>query len=1086
MRRLLTILGLAALLPAPLLAQRMRADSAFLAQMRWRSIGPATMAGRVSGVTANPLNPKVIYVGFATGGLWKSVNAGTTWEPVFDRTGAHAVSEVAIAPSDTSVVWVGTGEEDSRNSISPGNGVYKSTDGGRTWANMGLRETQHIGRVLIHPTNPNVVWVAALGHAWGPNRDRGLYKTTDGGTTWRLVKFISDRAGFVDVTLDPSNPDVLYATSWLRQRTAYSLQSGGPGSGLWKSTDGGETWAAVTGNGLPTTTWGRASVAVAPSAPSTVYVLVEADSNPNPESVRAARVRGFVPDTTKKAQLQSGLFRSTDAGGTWTRMNGENNRPFYFSQIRVDPRNPDRVYWLSVNARYSNDGGRTYRTVGSAIHVDYHAMWIDPNDPDHYLVGQDGGLSQTWDRGRTYDALLQMAVGQFYAVAYDMQRPFWVCGGLQDNGEWCGPTESPLGRIYNEQWTSVNGGDGFYAQIDPTDADVIYVESQGGSINRLNLRSWERRSIRPGVRPGGAGAAFGFGGQTLARVLEDSLLLARGDTTQPLTPDRQHEVDSLRARIAADTAYLSRNRFNWSTPFLLSPHNTRTLYIGGQRVWKSVDRGDTWVPISEDLSTRDTMKLRVSLTATGGITSDITSAETHGTVVTLAESPVRPGILFAGTDDGNVWLSRNDGVAWENLTSRFPGVPRATWVTRVEPSAFDSATVYVSFDGHRNDDFKPYVFVSTDFGRTFRSISANLPATEYVHVVREHPRRRDILFVGTELTAYVSTDAGSSWHPFNAGLPPAPVHDLKIHSRDHTLIAATHGRSIYTVDIGPLEQASDSLLGADVAVFAPEPALMYSSRAAGGGVGSRGSKIWSAPNPPTGVRIPIRIRGEEPPMARGPRPGADTAQANPLAMVFGEQAAEYMGQAGLGGGPGGGAGGIMALLMGGPARPAGDTVRVSVTDVRGDTVRTFWTNARPSPLKWVTWDMRRDRTPLGPAGVRDSVRGAQRMAFLRDSIRTAMQDTTGGRQPAPGGLQALFRDPQPREPGQFNNPLQRLIGGGGGGGGFGGIGGLLGGTGPMVEPGTYLITVRLNGRDYKQVARIERPEQTSALSGGWR
>jgi len=1079
MRRFLTLLGLVLLLPAPAFAQRMRADSAFLAQMRWRSIGPANMSGRVSDVEAIPANPKVIYAAFATGGVWKSVNAGTTWAPVFDGTGQHSVSELAIAPSDTNVIWAGTGEEDSRNSISPGAGVFKSTDGGRTWTNMGLRETQHIGRIVIHPTNPNVVWVAALGRAWGPNRERGLYKTTDGGTTWRLVKAISDRAGFVDLAIDPSNPDVLYGVSWQRVRGPYFLQSGGPGSGLWKSTDGGETWTAVTGNGLPTTTWGRAGVAVAPSNANTMYLLVEADSNPNPESVRAARVRGFVPDTTRRQTLQSGLFRSTDAGATWTRMNSENNRPFYYSNLRVDPRNPDRIYWLSTQARYSNDGGRTYRTVGSGIHVDYHAMWIDPNDPDHYILGQDGGLGQTFDRGRTYDAILQMAVGQFYAVGLDMQRPFWVCGGLQDNGTWCGPTETPVGRIYNEDWISVNGGDGFYALIDPTDADIIYVESQGGSTSRLNLRTWERQSIRPGVRRGGGGGFGGFGGgQSLARMLEDSLIIARGDTTQPLTPDRQRVVDSLRTRIAADTAYLMRNRFNWSTPFVISAHNPSTLYLGGHRVWKSVDRGDDWVPISEDLSTRDTLKLRVSLTATGGITSDITSAETHGTVVTVAESPVRPGIVWAGTDDGNVWLTRNDGAAWENLTARFTGVPRATWVSRVEPSAFDSATVYVSFDGHRSDDFRPYVFVSTDFGRTFRSISANLPATEYVHVVREHPRRRQILFAGTELAAYVSTDAGESWRPFNAGLPPVPVHDLKIHPRDRQLVAATHGRSIWTLEIGPLEQATDSLLNADVAVFAPEPALMYNSRAAGGGVGSRGSKPFSAPNPPTGVRIPIRIRGEEPQMARGQRPGADTAQA-PLAAVFGEQAAEFLGQAGVGGGPGGG--GIMALLMGGPARAPGDTVLVVVTDVRGDTVRTFYTNARPSALRWLTWDMRRDRTPLSPSGVRDSIVGARRMAFLRDSLRTAAGDTAAGQRPG-AGMQALMRDPEPREPGQFNNPLQRVMGGGRGGG----AAGLLGGAGSFVEPGTYLITIRLGGREYKQVARIERPVQTSALSGGWR
>jgi len=1080
MRRILTVLGLALLLPVPLLAQRMRADSAFLAQMRWRSIGPANMGGRVSDIEAIPSNPKVIYVAYATGGVWKSVNAGTTWTPIFDRTGAHAVSELAIAPSDTNVIWAGTGEEDSRNSISPGNGVYKSTDGGRTWANMGLRESHHIGRIVIHPRDPGIVWVAAVGRAWGFNRERGLYKTTDGGATWRLVKSISDRAGFVDVAIDPSNPDVLYATSWQRVRGPYFLHSGGPGSGLWKSTDGGETWSAITGHGLPTTTWGRAGLAVAPSNPSYVYLILEADSNPNPESVRASRLRGYVRDTTRQQRLQSGLFRSTDAGATWTRMNSENNRPFYYSQVRVDPRNPDRVYWLSTQARYSNDGGRTYRTVGSGIHVDYHALWIDPNDPDHYIIGQDGGLGQTYDRGRTYDATLQMAVGQFYAVGLDMQRPFWVCGGLQDNGSWCGPTETPLGRIYNEHWTSVNGGDGFYSLIDPTDPDVIYVESQGGSTNRLNLRTWERQSIRPGVRRGGGGGGGFGGGQSLARLLDDSLIIARGDTAQPLSPDRQRVVDSLRARIAADTAYLNRNRFNWSTPFLISSHNAQTLYLGGNRVWKSTNRGDAWIPISDDLSTRDTMKLRVSLTATGGVTSDVTSAETHGTVVTLGESPVRPGIVWAGTDDGNVLVTRNDGANWENLTARFPGVPRSTWVSRVEPSAFDSATVYVSFDGHRSDDFRPYVFVSNDFGRTFRSIGAGLPATEYVHVVREHPRRREILFVGTELTAYVSTDAGESWQPFNAGLPPAPVHDLKIHPRDRQLVAATHGRSIWAVDIGPLEQATDSLLNAAVAVFAPEPALLYNARATGGGVGSRGARLFSVPNPPTGVRIPIRIRGDEPAVARGPRgPVPEEGGQAQLAQVFGEQAAEYMQAAGLGGGPGGG---IMGLLMGGPARAPGDTVLVVVTDIRGDTVRTFYTNARPSALRWITWDMRRDRAPLGPAAVRDSIRSAARMAFLRDSLRTAMQDTTGGRRPGPAGMQALMRDPQPGEPGQFNNPIQGLMGGGRGG--FGGLGAL--GGGGTAEPGAYLITVRLNGRDHKQVAVIERPVQTSALSGGWR
>jgi photosystem II stability/assembly factor-like uncharacterized protein len=1078
MRRTLALLSLLLAVPALARGQTARADSGFLASFRWRSIGPANMTGRVVDIEGNPHNPKEIFVAFATGGLWKTVNAGTTWMPVFDRTGVFATSEIAIAPSDTSVIYVGTGEPNSRNSISPGAGVFKSTDGGRTWAYVGLRETQFIGRVLVHPTDPNVAWVAALGHAWGPNRERGIYKTTDGGKTWRQVKFVSDRAGFVDIALDPANPNTLFATAWERVRGPYFLTSGGPGSGLWQSADGGEHWSEIKGHGLPTTTWGRAAVAVAPSNPSYVYLLVEADSNPNPESVRRSRQRGYVPDTAKAQKLQSGLFRSTDGGQSWTRMNSEDDRPFYYSQLRVDPKDADRVYWLSTSFRFSNDGGKTYRTVGQGIHTDYHALWVDPNDPDHYVVGEDGGVAQTFDRGRSYDAILQMAVGQFYAIGLDMQRPFWVCGGLQDNGSWCGPSQSPSGRITNEDWTTVNGGDGFYAAIDPTDANTIYSESQGGAIARLNLRTWERRGIRPGTVPTAGGGGFFGGGTTIGRMLEDSVILARGDTTKPPTPEQRRVVDSLEARILADTAVLSRNRFNWQAPFLISPHNPRTLYLGGQRVWKTVDRGDHWMPISQDLSTRDTAKVRISMVTTGGITVDATNAETHGTVTTVAESPVRPGLLWAGTDDGNVWLTRNDGVTWENLTGRFPGVPRGTWVSRVEPSSFDSATVYVTFDGHRSDDFHPYVYASTDFGKTFHAIMAGLPDSEYVHVIREDPRRRELLFLGTEATAYVSTDAGQSWHRFNDGLPPAPVHDLKIHPRDPELVAATHGRSIYVVDIGPLEQATDSMLNAPVALFAVEPALLYNNRGAGGGVGSVGSKLFSVPSPRAGARIALRIKGEAPRQFAG-RPGADTSAFNPMAAVFGEQAAQYMQEAGFGGGRGGG---LMALLLGGGGPPAAATRPVVITDVAGDTVRMLYTNARPSPLRWISWDLRREREPLGPAEVRDSARAAERVAVVRDSLRRVAGDTTGGR---PTNLIAMLRDPQRGEPGSFDNPIQRALRGGGGFG-FRGARGLLGGAGAYVEPGEYLVTIRLDGHEYKQPIRVVRPSQSSALSGGWR
>jgi hypothetical protein len=556
------------------------------------------------------------------------------------------------------------------------------------------------------------------------------------------------------------------------------------------------------------------------------------------------------------------------------------------------------------------------------------------------------------------------------------------------------------------------------------------------------------------------------------------VVVARGDTTVPVTPAQQHVLDSLNARIAADTAVLTRDRFNWSTPFFISVHNPSTLYIGGQRVWKTVDRGDHWYPISPDLSTRDSAKIKMSLALTGGITLDATSAETHGTVVALAESPVRPGIIWAGTDDGNLWLSRNDGVTWENLTGHAQGVPRTTWVSRVEPSSFDSATVYVTFDGHRNDDFHPYVYVSNDLGKTFRSIKGNLPDTEYVHVIREDPRRKDLLFLGTELTAWVSTDGGASWEHFNEGLPPAPVHDLKIHPRDRQIVAGTHGRSIYVMDIGPLERATDTLLNAPVAVFPVEPALLYNARGAGGGVGSIGNRPFSVPSPRPAALIPIRIKGEAPRQLAG-RPGGDTTQFNPMAAMFGEQAAQFMQEAGLGGG-GGRGGGLMALLMGPTGRPSADTVPVVITDAKGDTVRVLYTNARPAALRYISWDLRRDRAPLGPAELRDSAKATIRIAQVRDSLRRAAGDTVAGARPT--GLMALMRDPNPGEPGSYLNPIQQALGGFG----FRGAGGLLGGTGPFVEPGTYLVTIRLDGKEYKQPIEVVRPSESSALSGGWR
>lgn len=1014
-----------ALLATPASAQSVRLDTTLLAGFAWRPIGPANMAGRISGIAANPLNPKVIYVATATGGLWKTVNAGTTWTPIFENQPVHSISEVAVAPSDTSVIWIGTGEEDSRNSISPGGGVFKSTDAGRTWTFMGLKDTRAIGRVLIHPTDPNTVYIAALGHAWGPNAERGLYKTTDGGRTWQKVNFVSDRAGFIDVAMDPTDPNVLLAASWERVRGPYFLRSGGPGSALWRSEDGGTTWRRVTGGGFPATTLGRIAVAFAPSNHLVVYAHVEADSIPNAESLR----RGFVADTTKRQKLQSGLYRSADGGTTWAKMNDDNDRPFYYSQVRVDPRNPDRVYWFGANLSFSNDGGRTMRRIGQGVHSDFHAMWIDPADPDHYIVGEDGGVDITYDRGRSYDHVMQMALGQFYAVSVDLQKPFWVCGGLQDNGSWCGPSQTlrPTG-IQNQDWINVGGGDGFYTAMDPADPNIVYSESQGGAIQRTDLSTGERTSIRPGGRP-------------LSQFLEDSLIVTRGDTTVPATPDQQRRIDAYRARVREDS--LARPRFNWSSPFFVSPHNPTTLYMGGNRLFKSVDRGDHWVPVSEDLSTRDTMRIRVSTKTTGGVTLDATGAETYGTITTAAESPLRPGILWAGTDDGNVWVSRNDGATWENLAGRFPGVPPKTWVTRVEPSHFDSATAYVTFDGHRDDNFRPYVFVTSDFGRTFRSLSAGLPDDFYVHVIREDPRRRELLFLGTEYGPFVSLDAGQTWARFNRGMPTAPVHDIVIHPRDRVAVAGTHGRSIFTVDVGPLEELTDSAQSATVALFSVDPAVLYSPRM---NQASVGSKLFTAPNPPYGARIAYRLAGT---------PAADTLAARrPAAADTAAQEPQQEGpQAGF------------AARMGfGAQRAPGraDTVTLVVTGPAGDTVRAMKVSGTPG-LHWVSWDLRRNRAPLGPAARRDSIRAADRQRVARDSAMAAARaDTTGGRR---GRMP--FRDPEPGEPGTPVLPSGSGFGGGGRGfGGFGGAG--------FVVPGDYLLTLKVGSTELHKVIHVER------------
>jgi hypothetical protein len=613
LRLLPLLVGAAALAPQPAVAQApapraVQIDSTTLAGMRWRQVGPANMSGRITDIEGIP-GSRTFYFAAAAGGIWKTTNSGTTYQPVWrgDR-GVISMGDLAIAPSDTNVVYAGTGEEDSRNSISPGGGLYRSSDGGKSWQLTGLEKTETIGRIVVHPRDPNTVYVAALGAIWRSNPERGLYKTTDGGRSWQLVKFVSDKAGFVDVALDPRNPDVVYAASWERVRTPYSLKSGGPGSALWKSTDAGKTWAKVEGNGWPTTTLGRIGLGMSPSNPDVIYAMVEADS---------ARGQG---------RLNNGLYKTENGGGSWTKVHDSNTRPFYYSQVRVHPTDPNTFWFSSTPVLYSRDGGKTVGNATVGIHVDHHAMWLDPKDPSRMIVGNDGGVALSWDGGGTWDFQNQMALGQFYEVSYDMAVPYRVCGGLQDNGSWCGPSRR-RGQTTNAMWFTVNGGDGFYTQQDPSDPNTIYAESQGGRMSRIDYATGERTQLgSPSWR-------------ALYTQYEDSIVVARGDTTRPATADQQKRIADLRRRQVADSSSLDM-RFNWNTPFLLSPHNPRVFYAAANRVLKSTNRGENLTPISPDLSKKEWDKITLSRTTTGGITNDATGAETYGTVVALAESSV--------------------------------------------------------------------------------------------------------------------------------------------------------------------------------------------------------------------------------------------------------------------------------------------------------------------------------------------------------------------------------------------------------------------------------------------------------------
>ena len=762
-------------------AQRQSSPSlgAFLDNLKFREIGPADMGGRIDDFAVVESQPSIIYVATASAGVWKSINGGTTWEPLFDKEEVSTIGDVTLAPSDPSIVWAGSGEANNRQSSSWGNGVYKSTDAGRTWTNVGLKETHHIARIEIHPADPNTVYVAAAGRLWGPSKERGVYKTTDGGRSWTQALAINDDTGVIDIAMDPQSPGTVYAAAYQRRRSAFGFNGSGPHSALYKTTDGGASWKKLT-KGLPEGgETGRIGLSIYKRNPNIVYAIIE--------------------------HARGGVFRSEDKGESWTRMSDVNPRPMYYSQVRIDPNNDQRIWALGAPMYYSEDGGKTFRTnLVQRIHGDHHAMWINPANSDHMLVGSDGGIHVSYDRGRTWDYVNTIALAQFYEVGVDMKKPYNVCGGLQDNGSWCGPSQSLLTHgITNEDWYRVGGGDGFYVQVDSNDANTVYAESQDGNLFRRDLRTGESRSIRPEPKEGEA-----------------------------------------------------RYRFQWNSPVVISGHDSRTIYYGGNILFKSANRGDQWTKLGGDLTTGiDRNKQPIM----GKVPDRETLSRHDGVqafpcITTVSESPVNPAVLWAGTDDGNLQVTRNGGESWKNVAGLVPGVPKGTYVSRVIASHHGAGTAYVTFDGHRGNDFNVYIFRTADYGETWTPISEGIPRNNgVVNVIREHHRNANLLFAGAEYGAYVSFDRGGYWHRLKGNLPTVPVDDIAIHPRDNDLILGTHGRSIWLLDdITPLEQMSEKITAADLHLFAVRPAVSWRLSATGG---STGHKLFLAENPPYGALI---------------------------------------------------------------------------------------------------------------------------------------------------------------------------------------------------------------------------------------
>jgi photosystem II stability/assembly factor-like uncharacterized protein len=790
--------------------------------LRFRPVGPEVQGGRIVDIEAPLAHPDSFVVAFASGGLWRTDNRGGSWTPLFDRESSITIGDVALADPDGQTIYVGTGESNSSRTSYAGTGVFKTTDGGRTWRHLGLSDSHHIGRVLVDAADPRTVYVAAAGHLYTDNAERGVYKTTDGGETWTRVLFVDDRTGAIDLVQDPSHPEVLYASTWERARTARNFLESGPGSGIWKTSDAGAHWTRLAG-GLPAgATVGRIGLALPASRPQTLYAVIDnqtmrAETEPLDEETppgeltpRRLRVLGAdafarlddavitrflrrydFPKSLKAAALKRDVkagklsvadlvsylsdanrdlferqivgpevYRSDDGGATWARTHSGRldqvyySFGYYFGRISVDPSDPERVYFGGVPLLGSADGGKTWTGLDErGVHVDHHVVFVDPRAPQRLALGNDGGLNFSFDRGQTWTKVNNLPVGQFTTLAVDNATPYNIVGGLQDNGVMRGPSTYMPGKSDPSAWRAIYGGDGSAVAVDPKDAEVVYTGSQFGFSARLNLKTGERTRIRPHPE------------------------LSADKKEKPL-------------------------RYNWVTPLVVSPHSREILYYGANRLYRSFDRGDTWTPISDDLTE-------------GLEQGDVP----FGTITQVSESPKRFGLIAVGTDEGKVWITRDGGTSWADVSA---GLAPGRWVSRVVTSSFDEGTVYVTQNGYRDDDFTPHVFRTADYGRTWESLAAGLPA-EPVNTIREDPKARGLLYLGTDMGVFASTDAGKTWTAMAGGLPHVPVHDLQVQPREGDLVVATHGRSVYVAEAAPLRKLTPEVMGKAVFAFPIKP-----------------------------------------------------------------------------------------------------------------------------------------------------------------------------------------------------------------------------------------------------------------------